>query len=109
MKKDSITVLDGDITEISDGEAKSVSSDDALLMSMGKTPELRRVYNFWTRMIVSLYFKWSSADRILFAVCAYQIMISCSWSCLVVLYSTIFDIGGPFSLVWGTWVNLIAF
>lgn len=29
-------------------------------------------------------------------------MISCSWSCLVVLYSTIFDIGGPFALVWGT-------
>lgn len=29
-------------------------------------------------------------------------MISCSWSCLVVLYSTIFDIGGPFALIWGT-------
>ncbi|OAL27770.1 hypothetical protein AYO22_03312 [Fonsecaea multimorphosa] len=64
-------------------DAKSVGSDDALLMSMGKKPELRRVYNFWT-------------------LCAYQIMISCSWSCLVVLYSTIFDVGGPFALVWGT-------
>lgn len=29
-------------------------------------------------------------------------MMSCSWSCLVVLYSTIFDIGGPAYLVWGT-------
>jgi choline transport protein len=37
-------------------------------------------------------------------VCAYQIMISCSWSCLVVLYSTIFDVGGPAALVWGTLV-----
>ena len=37
-------------------------------------------------------------------MCAYQIMISCSWSCLVVLYSTIFDIGGPFCLLWGTYV-----
>ncbi|EXJ58425.1 hypothetical protein A1O7_05850 [Cladophialophora yegresii CBS 114405] len=64
-------------------EAKSINSDDALLMSMGKKPELKRVYNFWT-------------------LCAYQIMISCSWSCLVVLYSTIFDVGGPFALVWGT-------
>lgn len=35
-------------------------------------------------------------------VLAYQIMMSCSWSCLVVLYSTIFDIGGPAGLVWGT-------
>ena len=102
MKGDSINVLDGDITEISDGEAKSVNSDDALLMSMGKTPELRRVYNFWTRMNLSLHLKLPSADVILYTVCAYQIMISCSWSCLVVLYSTIFDIGGPFSLVWGT-------
>ncbi|OAL24488.1 hypothetical protein AYO20_10646 [Fonsecaea nubica] len=64
-------------------EAKSINSDDALLMSMGKKPELRRVYNFWT-------------------LCSYQIMISCSWSCLVVLYSTIFDVGGPFALIWGT-------
>lgn len=31
-------------------EAVSVNSDDALLMSMGKKPELKRVYNFWTRM-----------------------------------------------------------
>jgi choline transport protein len=29
-------------------------------------------------------------------------MMSCSWSCLVVLYSTIVDIGGPAFLVWGT-------
>lgn len=30
-------------------DAKSINSDDALLMSMGKKPELKRVYNFWTR------------------------------------------------------------
>jgi len=30
-------------------ETASVNSDDALLMSMGKKPELKRVYNFWTR------------------------------------------------------------
>lgn len=35
-------------------------------------------------------------------VLSYQIMMSCSWSCLVVLYSTIFDIGGPAGVVWGT-------
>lgn len=27
-------------------ESTSVSSDDALVMSMGKKPELRRIYNF---------------------------------------------------------------
>ena len=35
-------------TTVSLEEAKSISSDDALLMSMGKKPELKRVYNFWT-------------------------------------------------------------
>ncbi|KAF2119073.1 amino acid permease-domain-containing protein [Lophiotrema nucula] len=69
--------------DIVDVETVSVTSDDALLLSMGKKPELKRVYNFWT-------------------LCAYQITISCSWSCLVVLYSTIFDVGGPMALVWGT-------
>jgi hypothetical protein len=29
-------------------EWKSISSDDAVLLSMGKKPELKRVYNFWT-------------------------------------------------------------
>lgn len=29
-------------------EGKLFTSDDTLLMSMGKKPELRRVYNFWT-------------------------------------------------------------
>ena len=29
-------------------ELKSINSDDALLASMGKAPELKRVYNFWT-------------------------------------------------------------
>jgi choline transport protein len=48
MKDDDITVLDRDV-DTSEGELKSISSDDALLISMGKTPELKRVYNFWTR------------------------------------------------------------
>jgi choline transport protein len=29
-------------------ECKSISSDDAVLLAMGKKPELKRVYNFWT-------------------------------------------------------------
>jgi len=32
------------------GEVGSINSDDALLMSMGKAPQLKRVYNFWTCM-----------------------------------------------------------
>ena len=69
MKEDSITVLDGDVAEISDGEAKSVSSDDALLMSIGKTPELRRVYNFWTRMSDSIYFTLASSNAFRYSLC----------------------------------------
>ncbi|KAF1985297.1 amino acid transporter [Aulographum hederae CBS 113979] len=80
MKVEEIQVV-ADVA--SSDDTTTINSDDALLMSMGKAPELKRVYNFWT-------------------LCAYQIMISCSWSCLVVLYSTIFDIGGPLSLVYGT-------
>ena len=34
-------------------------------------------------------------------------MMMCSWSCLIVLYTTILDIGGPFSVVWGTLVVAI--
>ena len=37
---------------ISTEDGVSVNSDDALLMSMGKKPELKRVYNFWTRMLM---------------------------------------------------------
>lgn len=29
-----------------------------------------------------------------FSVCAYQTMIMCSWNCNIILYSTIFDLGG---------------
>lgn len=76
---------DQDMAFSADGmiETGSVHSDDALLASMGKKPELKRVYNFWTLI-------------------AYQIMMSASWACLVVLYSTIFDVGGPAALIWGT-------
>jgi hypothetical protein len=40
--------LDTTMSALEEETAKSISSDDALLMSMGKKPELRRVYNFWT-------------------------------------------------------------
>jgi hypothetical protein len=54
MKEDNpIAVFKTDIAEISDSEAVSVNTDDALLMSMGKKPELKRVYNFWTRKEIS--------------------------------------------------------
>ncbi|KAJ5832754.1 hypothetical protein N7474_001065 [Penicillium riverlandense] len=64
---------------------KTLDVDDARLLAMGKKPELQRVYNTWT-------------------LCAYQVMIQASWSCLIVLYSTIFDVGGPTSLIWGSLV-----
>jgi len=67
---------------------KIISDDDALLISMGKTGELKRVYNFWT-------------------LCAYQIMMMCSWNCNIILYGTVFDLGGPMALVWGTLVVAI--
>jgi len=35
------------------GEANSISSDDALLMSMGNAPQLKRVYSFWTRKLTT--------------------------------------------------------
>ncbi|KAK0119256.1 hypothetical protein ONS95_008107 [Cadophora gregata] len=34
-------------------------------------------------------------------------MMMCSWSCNVVLYSTVFDIGGPMAMVWGTLIVAI--
>ncbi|ETS80657.1 hypothetical protein PFICI_08186 [Pestalotiopsis fici W106-1] len=66
----------------------SVDADDFTLMLMGKKPEMKRVYNFWT-------------------LCAYQIMMCATWSCTVVLYGTIFDIGGPVGLLYGTVVVAI--
>ncbi|KAK5393265.1 hypothetical protein LTR79_009579 [Exophiala xenobiotica] len=74
MKDEEIEYAAQDLNQtLSVDEAKSINSDDALLLSMGKKPELRRVYNFWT----------------------------------LVLYSTIFDIGGPFCLLWGTYVAVV--
>ncbi|CAI7678635.1 unnamed protein product [Penicillium pancosmium] len=73
-----------DIESAASGEKdKVLNADDAQLLAMGKKPELQRVYNTWT-------------------LCAYQVMISASWSCLIVLYSTIFDVGGPAGLIWAT-------
>jgi hypothetical protein len=37
-------VVDASSEEL--GEASSLNSDDALLASMGKTPELKRIYNY---------------------------------------------------------------
>lgn len=50
MKDDTIesAVADVDTASGSVEDLKSITSDDALLMSMGKKPELKRVYNFWT-------------------------------------------------------------
>lgn len=33
---------------IANDDAQSLSSDDERLMAMGKKPQLKRVYNFWT-------------------------------------------------------------
>ncbi|KAI8658002.1 hypothetical protein NCS57_01180600 [Fusarium keratoplasticum] len=60
-----------------------INPDDAALMALGKSAELKRVYNFWT-------------------LCAYQVMISATWTCIVVLYGTIFDLGGPVGLIYGS-------
>lgn len=50
MGNDDVQILAGAIDKTSSlEEAISVTSDDALLMSMGKKPELKRIYNFWTR------------------------------------------------------------
>jgi hypothetical protein len=47
MKEQPIeTVTDNSSEEL--GDVLSLNSDDALLASLGKTPELKRVYNFWT-------------------------------------------------------------
>lgn len=51
MKDDTIETVDTADTGLGSLEdLKSISSDDALLISMGKAPELKRVYNFWTCM-----------------------------------------------------------
>jgi choline transport protein len=54
MKEDAIETVAEDAASGSLEDLKSVSSDDALLMSMGKKPELKRVYNFWTCTLTSL-------------------------------------------------------
>jgi hypothetical protein len=54
MKDEEIEYAAQDLNQtLSVDEAKSINSDDALLLSMGKKPELRRVYNFWTCMSAS--------------------------------------------------------
>ncbi|KAF5707560.1 choline permease [Fusarium mundagurra] len=71
---------DGSIHE---GSQSQYDTDDAYLKSLGKSAELHRVYNFWT-------------------LCAYQVMISATWTCVVVFYGVIFDVGGPASLLYGS-------
>ena len=62
MKEDSITMA-AEGREDSLEELKQVSSDDALLMAMGKKPELRRVYNFWTCMLPGFLMRLVSLAR----------------------------------------------
>ncbi|KAJ4022699.1 hypothetical protein NW752_000091 [Fusarium irregulare] len=71
---------DGSVLEASQSE---YDTDAAYLKSLGKSAELHRVYNFWT-------------------LCAYQVMISATWTCVVVFYGVIFDVGGPASLLYGS-------
>ncbi|KAF4986134.1 hypothetical protein FGRMN_10971 [Fusarium graminum] len=71
---------DGSVLEVSQSQ---YDTDDAYLKSLGKSAELHRVYNFWT-------------------LCAYQVMISATWTCVVVFYGVIFDVGGPASLLYGS-------
>lgn len=55
------------------------------LIAMGHKPELKRTHTFWSLM-------------------AYQTTILCSWSCNIVMFYYVFTLGGPVSLVWGTYV-----
>lgn len=48
MKEEEIRPAEIAVDEL--GEKSSISNDDALLISMGKAPQLKRVYNFWTCM-----------------------------------------------------------
>lgn len=73
---------------------------------------LRRVYNVWTG-------RWPSTPPLIMpplvrsSVCyllltasptasAYQVLMMASWTCNIVLYSTVFDLGGPMMLVYST-------
>ncbi|KAL6362466.1 hypothetical protein LRP88_03748 [Fusarium phalaenopsidis] len=58
--------------------------EDAKDFHVGQSHEkLHRVYNTWTAS-------------------AYQVLMMASWTCNVVLYSTVFDIGGPMMLIYST-------
>ncbi|PMD32461.1 amino acid transporter [Hyaloscypha variabilis F] len=83
MSKETIHSSDEKVWSDVESNTLVVSDDDALMKATGKVGELKRVYNFWT-------------------LCAYQIMIMCSWSCNIILYGTVFDLGGPMALVYGT-------
>jgi hypothetical protein len=49
MKEDrSVSTVTEEIGTVITKDGTPVSNDDVLLMSMGKKPELKRVYNFWT-------------------------------------------------------------
>ena len=60
--------------------------DESQLIALGHKPELKRTHTFWSLM-------------------AYQTTVLCSWSCNIVMFYYIFTLGGPVSLVWGTYVN----
>jgi hypothetical protein len=52
-EKPNETIADNSSEEL--GDVLSLNSDDALLVSLGKTPELKRVYNFWTCKLQTNY------------------------------------------------------
>ncbi|RKL12983.1 hypothetical protein BFJ68_g7365 [Fusarium oxysporum] len=65
---------------------------------------LRRVYNTWTGtyrapelLLIAYIDLW-----VYLLASAYQVLMMASWTCNVVLYSTVFDVGGPMMLIYST-------
>ena len=75
---------DGSVFE---GSQSQYDTDDAYLKSLGKSAELHRVYNFWTCNSPDISPTLSETDKR--TVCAYQVMISATWTCVVVLMSVV--------------------
>ncbi|EXL47806.1 hypothetical protein FOCG_10328 [Fusarium oxysporum f. sp. radicis-lycopersici 26381] len=70
----------------SDTKDKDVSpyeGDDSEVQQGESHETLHRVYNTWTAT-------------------AYQVLMMASWTCNIVLYSTVYDIGGPMMLIYST-------
>jgi choline transport protein len=67
-------------------DSVGINFEESQLIALGHKPELKRTHTFWSLM-------------------AYQTTILCSWSCNIVMFYYVFTLGGPVSLVWGTYVN----